>query len=446
MNQTVAPPAISPRQVTAAVVGNALEFYDFTTFAYFAVQIGHAFFPNHSTFISLVAALATYGIGFVPRPLGALVFGHYADRHGRRPAMLISFAMMGAGVLGLTLTPSYAAIGPLAPTMVVFWRLCQGFALGGEVGPTTAFLVESAPPGSRGRYAAWQGGSQNLAAIAAGLIGLALSAVLGSANLDAWGWRLAFGIGVLILPIGLILRRNLPETLHHPEEVSQHQPALATLSAHRRIIFIGLALVAAATVSTYAMTYMTTYARETLKMGAGISLAAPLVNGAAGLIFGLIGGALSDRLGRRAMLIWPRLVFLTALWPIFYLMDRNRDGTTLLIGIAVLAAASALSSAAMFTALAESLRKEVRGIVLGGVISIGVAVFGGTTQLIIATLIQVTHNPLSPAWYAMGFTAVGLVASVLIKETAPERKPASPLLDSRYGGGTLDTDHHGSRP
>ena len=403
-------------------MGNALEFYDFTTYAYFAVQIGHTFFPNQSPFISLILSLATYGVGFVLRPLGSFVFGHYADRHGRRPAMLISFAMMGASVLGLTLTPSYAAIGLLAPILVVVWRLCQGFALGGEIGPTTAFLVESAPPGSRGRYAAWQGGSQNLAAIAAGLVGLALTAGLGSATLDAWGWRVAFGIGVLILPIGLVLRRNLPETLHHPEEVSEHQPALATLSAHRRIIFIGLALIAAGTVSTYVMTYMTTYARETLKMGAGISLAAPLVNGAAGLVFGLLGGVLSDRFGRRPMLIWPRVVYLIALWPVFYLMDRNRDGVSLLVGITVLAAASALSSASLYTAISESLRKEVRGLALGGVFAVSVAVFGGTTQPIIATLIQVSHNPLSPAWYAMGFTVVGLVASLLIRETAPSLK------------------------
>ncbi len=421
MNETAAPPAITPRQVSAAVIGNALEFYDFTTFAYFAVQIGHTFFPNQSPFISLILSLATYGVGFVLRPLGSFVFGHYADRHGRRPAMLISFAMMGGSVLGLTLTPSYAAIGLLAPILVVVWRLCQGFALGGEIGPTTAFLVESAPPGSRGRYAAWQGGSQNLAAIAAGLVGLALTACLGSATLDAWGWRVAFGIGVLILPIGLVLRRNLPETLHHPEEVSEHQPALATLSAHRRIIFIGLALIAAGTVSTYAMTYMTTYARETLKMGAGISLAAPLVNGAAGLVFGLLGGVLSDRFGRRPMLIWPRVAYLIALWPVFYLMDRNRDGASLLVGITVLAAASALSSASLYTAISESLRKEVRGLALGGVFAVSVAVFGGTTQPIIATLIQVTHNPLSPAWYAMGFTVVGLIASLLIRETAPSR-------------------------
>lgn len=401
------------------MIGNALEFYDFTTYAYFAVQIGHAFFPNHSPFISLILSLATFGAGFVLRPIGSFVLGHYADRHGRRPAMLISFAMMGVGIVGLAVTPSFAAIGPLAPVLVVTWRLCQGFALGGEVGPTTAFLVESAPAHRRAGYAAWQAVSQNMAAIVGGSAGVMLSALIGTADLDAWGWRLAFGLGALILPIGLILRRDLPETLHHPEAATRHQPALATLSAHRRIIALGLALVAAATVSTYAMTYMTIYARETLKMGAAISLAAPIVNGSAGVVFGLIGGALSDRFGRRAMLIWPRLFFLLALWPTFYLMSHNRDGATLLTGVAVLAGASALTTASVFAAVAESLRKEVRGLALGGVYAVAVAVFGGATQPIIATLIHVTGDPLSPAWYVMAFAAVGLIASLLIRETAP---------------------------
>jgi MFS family permease len=421
MIETAAPPAITTRQVTAAVIGNALEFYDFTTYAYFAVQIGHAFFPNHSPFISLILSLATFGAGFILRPVGSLVLGHYADRHGRRPAMLISFALMGVGIVGLALTPSFAMIGPLAPILVVSWRLCQGFALGGEVGPTTAYLIEAAPPRHRALYAAWQAGSQNLAAIVGGSAGVILSLLIGAADLDAWGWRLAFGIGALILPVGLILRRDLPETLHRPEPVTHHQPPLTTLRAHARIISLGLALIAAATVSTYAMTYMTIYARETLRMGAAISLAAPIVNGAAGVLLGLAGGFLSDRIGRRAMLIWPRVFFLLALWPTFYLMARDRDGATLLIGVAILSGTSALTTASVFAAISESLRKEVRGLALGGVYAIAVAVFGGTTQPAITWLIHITGNPLSPAWYVIGFAAAGLIASLLIRETAPSR-------------------------
>lgn len=414
-------PPISRRQVTAAVIGNALEFYDFTTYAYFAVQIGHAFFPNHSPFISLILSLATFGAGFLLRPIGAIVIGRYADSRGRRPAMLFSFALMGVGILGLALTPSYGAIGPLAPILVVIWRLCQGFALGGEVGPTTAYLIEAAPAARRALYAAWQGGSQNLAAIAGGLAGVTLSALIGAADLDDWGWRLAFLLGALILPFGLILRRNLPETLHRAEAASVHQPAAKALGAHARIVLLGLSLIAASTVATYAMTYMTTYARETLKMGPGISLAAPIVNGAAGVVFGLAGGWLSDRYGRKALMIWPRLLLLVAVWPIFILMVKNRDAATLLGGVAVLAALGALVSAATFTAISESLRKEVRGLVFGGVYATAVAVFGGTTQPIIAEMIHATGDPVSPAWYVMAFTALGLAAALLMKETAPAK-------------------------
>jgi MHS family citrate/tricarballylate:H+ symporter-like MFS transporter len=419
MTETPAPPAISARHVTAAVIGNALEFYDFTTFAYFATQIGRAFFPNHSHFVSLMLALGAFGAGFILRPVGSLVLGRYADRRGRRPAMLISFAMMGVGIVGLAATPTYASIGVLAPILVVTLRLCQGFALGGEVGPTTAYLIEAAPPGQRGLYAAWQNVSQNLAAIVGGSMGVVLSLLIGAADLDAWGWRLAFGLGALILPIGLILRRNLPETLDAPEAMTRHQPALTTLRAHTRIIALGLALIAAATVSTYSMTYMTTYARETLKLSGQVSLAAPIINGATGALFGLAGGVLSDRFGRRAMMIWPRVFFILALWPVFYLMARDRDALTLFVGIFVLAGASALTTASVFVAIAESLRKEVRGLALGGVYAIAVAVFGGGTQPAITWLIHQTGDPLSPAWCGIVFAVAGLIASVMVRETAP---------------------------
>ena len=421
MTETPAPAAISPRHVAAAVIGNALEFYDFTTFAYFATQIGHAFFPNSSHFVSLMSALGAFGAGFVLRPVGSLVLGRYADQHGRRPAMLISFAMMGVGIIGLAVTPSYASIGVLAPILVVAWRLCQGFALGGEVGPTTAYLIEAAPPRRRAFYAGWQNVSQNMAAIVGGSTGVILSFLIGSAGMDAWGWRLAFGLGALILPVGLILRRNLPETLHQAEEATQHQPALTTLTAHARIITLGLALIAAATVSTYSMTYMTTYARETLKLSGRVSLAAPIINGTAGVLFGIAGGVLSDRFGRRAMMIWPRVFFILALWPVYYLMARNRDATTLFAGIFILAGASALTTAAVFAAIAESLRKEVRGLALGGVYAIAVAVFGGGTQPAITWLIAATGDPLSPAWCGIAFAVAGLAASLMIRETAPSR-------------------------
>jgi MFS family permease len=422
--ETVHPP-ISPRQVTAAVIGNALEFYDFTTYAYFAIQIGHTFFPGRSAFESLMLSLATFGAGFFSRPIGAVVIGTLADRVGRRPAMLLSFALMGLAILGLALTPSYAQIGLAAPLLALGFRLLQGFALGGEVGPTTAFLIESAPPERRGLYGAWQSASQGAAALFGGLIGVVLSVVLSAHDLDAWGWRIAFLIGASVLPFGLIIRRNLPETRHRVEAVMAHHPETTSLRGHLRIILLGLALVGSFTTATYVFSYMTTYAMTTLHMPAAVAFGATVMGGATGLVFTLIGGVLSDRFGRKPLVLIPRITFFLATWPAFFLMVRYHNALSLLGAVGVMGALSSMSSGPGLICLAESLRKEVRSLVLATVYAVALAVFGGTTQLIILALIKFTHSPLAPAWYMMAATAVGIVAVSLMKETAPRRVRAN---------------------
>ncbi len=409
------------RHVAAAVIGNGLEFYDFTTYAYFAVQIGHAFFPHRSAFVSLMLSLATFGAGFVLRPIGAVLIGRYADRAGRKPAMLFSLTLMGVAILGLALTPSYAMIGPAAPILALTWRLVQGFALGGEVGPTTAFLVEAAPPARRGLYGAWQGASQNFAGIVGGLVGVSLAAVAGVAALEAWGWRLAFLLGAAALPFGYWLRRTLPETLHRAEAVLAHHSAEPSVWRHWRVLSQGLGLIAAATVSTYVFSFMTTYAITTLHMPARVSLWASIASGVAGVGFGLAGGWLSDRIGRKPMMIWPRLLFLLATWPAFSLMVRHHDTATLLLATGVMAGLSALTTAAVLVGLAESLHRDIRGAAMGTVYATSVAVFGGTTQPIIAWLTHVTGDPMAPAGYMMAATAVGLVASLTYAESAHAR-------------------------
>ncbi len=421
------PAPITRRQIAAAVAGNALEFYDFLTYAYFAVQIGHVFFPNKSGFVSLILSLTTFGVGFVTRPLGAILIGRYADRRGRRAAMMLSFAMMGLGILGLTVTPGYRQIGLAAPVLVVLWRLCQGFALGGEVGAATAFLVEAAPAGKRGLFASFQDVCQGLANMAGGVVGVTLSLVLSRGDLDGWGWRVAFGIGVLILPIGLYLRSGLVETLTRPEAVTRHQPATPRLRAHLRIIAIGVGLIASGTVTTYLLTYMTTYARETLHVSAGAALAAPLAKGAAATIVAVLAGLATDRFGRRVMSLWPRVAFMVLAWPIFAMMNRYPGGVTLLGGIFILSAVTILSGAAAYAAITESLRKEVRGMVFGAIYAGSVTVFGGTTQPIIAWLIHLTGDPLAPMWYAEAFVAVGVVAALAMRESAPTRSELDAL-------------------
>src|ERR1700754_2974903 len=218
-----------------------LEFYDFITYSFFAIQIGKTFFPTQSEYGSLMLSLATFGAGFVTRPIGGIVLGIYSDRVGRRPAMLLSFALMGGAILLLALTPSYNSIGIAAPVIAIIARMVQGFALGGEVGPTTAYLIEIAPPERRGLVVAWQPTSQEIAATTGALVGVILSKTMSPDMLDTTGWRVAFLIGAACLPFGLWMRRTLPETVS-PRNSKAEASHLSLARGHTRIIALSIAV------------------------------------------------------------------------------------------------------------------------------------------------------------------------------------------------------------
>lgn len=408
------------------MIGNALEFYDFTTYSVFAVDIGQAFFPSHTPFVRLMLSLMTFGVGFLTRPVGALVIGAFADRVGRRPAMLLSFGLMGVGIVGLAATPGYAAIGVAAPVLAVLFRMIQGFALGGELGPVMAFLIEASPPNRRGFVGSWQSASQSVASLVGGAVGLGLAAVLSPHLLAAYGWRAAFWLGALVLPFGLIIRRALPETLHHHETPSSAHPESAAILAHSRVLILGVGVIMCFTTSTYVRLYLTTYATTTLHIAAGAAYGASVVNGAAGIVFTLLGGWLSDRHGRKPAMIWPLAAYLAAIYPAFFLIVRNHDPATLWIATGVISALSSMSTGAALIWLSEALRKEIRSAATGGVYAITVATFGGVTQPLIAWLIEATHQPLAPAYYLMATTLVGLAAMVSMIETAPVRLAKRP--------------------
>ena len=412
-------PQVPARQVAAAVVGNALEFYDFTTYALFAAELGRTFFPSHTAFESLMMSLLTFAVGFVGRPIGAIVIGRIGDRVGRKPAMLLSFTLMGLGMLGLVMIPPYAMIGPAAPLLLVLCRLVQGFALGGEVGPTTAFLIEAARPTSRGLVGSWQSASQSVASLVGATMGLLLAHILTPGQLDAFGWRIAFGIGALVLPFGLVLRRSLPETLHH------HEHARATPGpgwrAQVRPVVLGLMMIMSFTTSTYVLLYMTTYASQTLHMGPGASFGASVANGVCGVVFTLLGGHLSDRLGRRPVMIVARSLFLVSALPAFFLMSHHRDAATVIAATAVMSALSSMSVGVALVALTESIRKENRSMSMAVLYAVAVTVFGGVAQPGVSALVKATGDPLAPAWYLMAAALVGIVAMVLLPETRPAR-------------------------
>src|SRR5215469_14751354 len=237
------------RAAFAATIGNMLEFYDFITYSFFAIQIGHAFFPAQSEYGSLMLSLATFGAGFVTRPIGGIVLGIYSDRIGRRPAMLLSFALMGAAILTISLTPSYNSIGLAAPVIVIIARMAQGFALGGEVGPTTAYLMEIASPRRRALVVSWQPTSQEIAATAGALVGVILSATLAPEALESYGWRIAFLLGAACLPFGLWMRSSLPETIGSGEGTAESSSHLALARRHIRVIVLALMILASGTIA-----------------------------------------------------------------------------------------------------------------------------------------------------------------------------------------------------
>ncbi len=413
------------RSIVAATIGNALEFYDFITYAFFAIQIGHAFFPKTTAYGSLMLSLATFGAGFITRPIGGIVIGAYSDRVGRRPAMMLSFTLMGCALIAIAIIPTYAQIGVFAPILAILARMVQGFSLGGEVGPTTAYLLESAPLKLRGLAVSWQGASQGIAATTAGFVGFLLAAYLAPAALDSYGWRIAFLLGSVTLPFGLWIRNRLPETLHDEEQhtvlVSKAETGLGAVRENYRIIVLGLLVLASGTISTYVFDYLTTFAQSTLHLKPTVAFAAATLLNLSGVVAVLCGGWLSDRIGRKPVMVVPNLCYLVLIYPVFLWIVQSRSATALLVGAAGLAAVSTISTGAFYAALSETLPKRIRGGAFATIYATSIALFGGTTQLVITWLIHVTHNPMAPAWYMLVATSIGTIAMMLIVESSPAR-------------------------
>ncbi len=407
---------VPKRVVAATVAGNALEFYDFVTYAFFAVYIGKTFFPASTPLGSLLLSVAVFGVGFFARPVGGVLIGAFADRAGRRPAMLLTIALITIGTLGLALTPSYASIGLAAPIIVVLCRLVQGLALGGEVGPSSAFLIESAPAAKRGLYASWQLASQGAAGLVAGAFGLVLTSSLSPADMLAWGWRVPFMVGLLLVPLAVYLRHNMPETLRAgpTQAVSS---GVTGLKRKRGLIGLAVLVVIGGTVSTYVGNFMTTYAITTLNMSPVLAMGATVVGGLCTLVFSLLGGWLCDRFGRKPTMFWPRVAAAMLTVPAFMLLVANPTATTLFAVSGFLAALTAVSGAASLVAITELLPRGIRATGMSIAYAVGVSLFGGTTQLVITWLIGVTGNPAAPAWYVAGASVITALAMLAMPES-----------------------------
>ena len=414
-------PTLQRRAVAAVVLGNALEFYDFTIYAFFAASIGEAFFPSKDPMDSLLSSLALFGIGYVMRPLGGILIGSFADRVGRKPAMLLTISLMAIGIFTLAACPGYAVLGKWAQVIVIIGRLIQGIALGGEVGPSTAYLLEAAPPAKRGFVASWQIASQGCAALFSGLLATGMTYFIGDDAMHAWGWRIMFLVGISVVPIGLVIRSHLPETMIANEKTDIKNPHFGVvghlLRDYGRLLFLMFLVIAASTVSNSIGTNMPVYARTTLGLTETVSTAVPIALGVASVFFPLLGGWLADKTGRRPLLIWPRLTILAIAGPAFYWLMHNPTAVAVYAVTFTMSALSSINAAAIIVSIPESLPRSVRSAGLSIVYAFSVSIFGGSTNYVVNKLISVTGDKMSPAYYLIAFSVMGVIAAWFMPET-----------------------------
>ncbi|MFW2592844.1 MFS transporter [Klebsiella pneumoniae] len=394
--------------------GNFLEQFDFFLFGFYATYIAHTFFPASSEFASLMMTFAVFGAGFLMRPIGAIVLGAYIDKVGRRKGLIVTLSIMATGTFLIVLLPSYQTIGLWAPLLVLIGRLLQGFSAGAELGGVSVYLAEIATPGRKGFYTSWQSGSQQVAIMVAAAMGFALNAVLEQSAISDWGWRIPFVFGCLIVPFIFILRRKLEETQEFTAR--RHHLAMrqvfATLLANWQVVIAGMMMVAMTTTAFYLITvYAPTFGKKVLMLSASDSLLVTLLVAISNFFWLPVGGALSDRFGRRPVLIAMTLLALATAWPALTLLANAPSFLMMLSVLLWLSFIYGMYNGAMIPALTEIMPAEVRVAGFSLAYSLATAVFGGFTPVISTALIEYTGDKASPGYW-MSFAAIcGLLAT-----------------------------------
>lgn len=410
--------------------GNFLEMYDFMVFGYYATAIGKAFFPSGSAFVSLMLSLMTFGAGFLMRPLGALVLGAYTDRKGRRAGLLLTLSLMSVGIFSIAFMPSYAAIGLLAPLLVVVGRLLQGFSAGMELGGVSVYLSEIATPGHKGFYVSWQSGSQQIAVMVAASVGVALNSILPPEKMDLWGWRVPLLLGCAIVPFLFRLRKSLQETdeftarKRHPGT----SEILRSLGNNWAIVLVGTLMVTMTTVSFYMITaYTPTFGNSVLHLASADSLIVTLCVGASNLFWLPIMGALSDRIGRRPLLFGCTILMLVTAYPAMLWLVRDPSFARLLSVELWLSFLYGSYNGAMVVFLTEIMPVDVRTSGFALAYSLATAIFGGFTPALSTYLIHVSHNRAVPGLWLSFAAACGLVATLFAKPQNRELEAPQPV-------------------
>lgn len=416
-----APKVGGKKIIFAASFGNALEFFDFGIYNFFVIYISVLFFPPSSdSNLALLLAFATFGVSFFMRPLGGILIGAYADRHGRKPAMILTISLMSLGTAMIGFAPTYASAGYWGTVTLVAARLIQGVAAGGEVGASMSLLVESAPPNRRGFYSSWSLATQGIATVVGGVTALALSAALpvlsGEPNAMAeWGWRIPFFIGVALAPLGCWLRLGLESD--RPPVSRAHEPP-AQLRRHSRAVVLGVMLTIGATVATYiSMYYLGTYAVKYLGMPQAYGYAAMLLAGLVTFGGSLLVGHWCDRYGRLPLIRGSRIAILIVALPAFWWLSAAPHPAVLLLIVAILVGLTTLGSVPTMLMISELFPQRIRALGFALVYSLGVAIFGGFAQYIASQSIALSGSLLAPAVYLMLATLASLAVLPLLRET-----------------------------
>jgi MHS family citrate/tricarballylate:H+ symporter-like MFS transporter len=420
MNGAATPPATARAKIATVLrvtSGNFLEMFDFFLFGAYATNIAKAFFPASSEFASLMLTFMTFGAGFLMRPLGAVVLGAYVDRIGRRRGLVVTLSIMASGTVLLAFTPSYATIGLAAPLLVLVGRLLQGFSAGVELGGVSVYLSEMATPGHKGFYVSWQSASQQLAIVVISALGYALGKLLTPDDLAAWGWRVPFFVGCLIIPVIFMIRRSLQETAEFLAR--GHRPDLRevcrSLLAHWSVILGGMLLVIMTTVSFYLITiYPPTYARSVLKLDEADARIVTFCVGVSNFVWLPVMGALSDRIGRRPILIAFTVLTIATSYAAMSWLTGAPSFHRMLMVYLWLSLLYGSYNGAMVVTLTEVMPPHVRTAGFSLAYSLATALFGGFSPAIVTWLIKVTGDTGAPGLWMAFAAACGLAGALIL--------------------------------
>ncbi|MYN41552.1 MFS transporter [Duganella sp. FT109W] len=403
--------------VIRVVSGNFMEMFDFFLFGFYANAIAAAFFPAGDGVASLMLTFMTFGAGFLMRPLGAILLGAYVDRVGRRKGLIVTLALMATGTLLIACVPGYASIGYLAPALVLTGRLLQGFSAGVELGGVSIYLSEMATPGNKGFYVSWQSASQQVAVVVAAALGFALNELMAPADISAWGWRIPFFIGCMIVPVLFFLRRSLQETAAF--QARKRRPELheifRSMVSNWGLVLCGMMLVSMTTVSFYLITvYTPTFGKTVLHLSSTDALVVTALIGISNFIWLPVMGALSDRIGRRPLLLGVTvLTILTAYPALHWLVQAPSFGRMLEVEL-WLSFLYASYNGAMVVALAEVMPEDVRTVGFSLAYSLATALFGGFTPAIATALIAYSGDKSAPGWWMTLAAVCGLCATLVL--------------------------------